>query len=540
MEKLKNMQDEKIKTKIKPIVLEVCLYLSVFLFSLICYIIFVPLVDGIEKIGGGKNYLGEGIIAKLFCAVLLIALLTVFFIFLIKKKVNRKFIIFTFILGSFIIRLCYVLYSVNKSKSGGERQYDTWGSCTHFRYAETIFLTGSLPKNNDYQFYHPPLNAIIQAGFMGLFKDLFNFINSNCIWITSNRGLIANNESYYHACEILSITYVTVITVTASKIFKELNLNGVGGIIANFFVIFFPRLIQFSGQLNNDVLCLMFSVLAIYYAIKFYKNCNWVNTVLLALMIGLGMMTKLNGAVIAIPIAVLMIIVLIREIKGKKTLSVVLKYSSFIAICAPLGLWFSIYAKVRFNQEFGYVFSNLNKGLSTADVPLYKRFSLPTLKIIFKNPFARSWDDYNFIDYMTKSSMFGEFLFDNAVVLAYLSVMLNYAFQLAFITGFAYWIVNRVKNKEKVFELPFIAFLSIFVSLIVMQIYFYIKMPYGCTMDFRYVASLIVAYGGMSGLIINESRGTTAIKGYKTVGFILGFCTVLLILTTTLFYYLAI
>lgn len=528
------------KTKIRPIILEACLYLFVFLFSLICYIIFVPLVDGIEKIGGGNSYLGEGIIAKLFCAVLLIALLTVFFIFLIKRKVNRKFIIFTFILGSFIIRLCYVLYSVNKSKSGGDRQYDTWGSCTHFRYAETIFLTGSLPNNNEYQFYHPPLNAIIQAGFMGLFKDLFNFINNNCIWITSNRGLIANNESYYHACEILSITYVTVITVTASKIFRELKLNGVGGIIANFFVIFFPRLIQFSGQLNNDVLCLMFSVLAIYYAIKLYKNCNWINTVLLALMIGLGMMTKLNGAVIAIPIAVLMIILFIKQIKEKKAVGVIIKYAVFIAICAPLGLWFSVYAKVRFNQEFGYVFSNLNKGLSTADVPIYKRFSLPTLKIIFKNPFARSWDDYNFIDYMTKSSMFGEFLFDNAVVLAYLSVMLNYAFQLAFITGFVYWIVNRVKNKEKVFELPFITFLSILVSLIVMQIYFYIKMPYGCTMDFRYVTSLIVAYGGMSGLIVNESRGTTAIKGYKTVGYILGFCTVLLILTTTLFYYLAI
>lgn len=287
---------------------------------------------------------------------------------------------------------------------------------------------------------------------MAFFEKLFGFINNHCVWLTLNRGLILSNESYYHACTVLSIVYVTVITVTAAKIFKELNVKGLGGLLACFFVIFFPRLIQFSGQLNNDVLCLMFFVLPVYYAIKFYKNCSWLNLILLALSIGFAMMTKLNGAIIALPIAILMVIVFVKLIKDKNTLNIIIKYCVFIAICAPLGLWFSIYAKVRFNQEFGYVFSNLNKGLSTADVPLYNRFSFPTLKIIFNNPFAS------------------------------------------------------------------ISFLSILVFLMVLQVYFYLKMPYGCTIDFRYVTTLVIAYGGMSGIVVNESKETTCLKGYKTVG----------------------
>lgn len=528
------------KSKIKSIALEGCLYLSVFLFSLICYVIFVPLVNGIDKINGGSSYLGEGIIAKLFCAFLLIILLFVFIMLLIYKKANRKLTIFVFILGSVIVRLCFVLSTVNKAKSGADLQYDTWGSFTHFRYAETIFLTGKLPNNNTYQFYHPPLNAIIQSGFMAFFEKLFGFINNHCVWLTSNRGLILSNESYYHACTVLSMVYVTVITVTAAKIFKELNVKGLGGLLACFFVIFFPRLIQFSGQLNNDVLCLMFSVLSVYYAIKFYKNCSWLNLILLALSIGLAMMTKLNGAIIALPIAILMVIVFVKQIKEKNTLNIIIKYCVFITICAPLGLWFSIYAKVRFNQEFGYVFSNLNKGLSTADVPLYNRFSLPSLKIIFKNPFARSWDDYNFIDYMTKSSMFGEFLFPNVTTLAYFSVILNYLFQISFVVGLVYWLINRIKKKVKIFDLSSITFLSILVFLIVLQIYFYLKMPYGCTMDFRYVTTLVIAYGGMSGIVVNESKEVTCLKGYKTVGRALAFCLIALISCTTLAYILAI
>ena len=83
---------------------------------------------------------------------------------------------------------------------------------------------------------------------------------------------------------------------------------------------YFPRLIQLGGQLNNDTLSVMLSVLALYYQLKWakrrYENkwyFNYLDLAASGLFLGLAMMTKLNAGSIAIAMAAVFIYVLVNK-----------------------------------------------------------------------------------------------------------------------------------------------------------------------------------------------------------------------------------
>ena len=136
---------------------------------------------------------------------------------------------------------------------------------------------------------------------------------------------------------------------------------------------------------------------------------------------------------------------------------------------------------------------------------------------------------------MTKSSMFGEFSYWNGTAFAFVAVILNYLFQIFFIISLVFWFFHRYFEQKKIFDLPVIILLSTLVTIIGAQIYFYIKMPYGCTMDFRYVVAVVVAYGGMTGVMISDAK-ETRLLGFKTISNCLSFFAVALVVCTSIFY----
>ena len=96
------------------------------------------------------------------------------FLFLTNKLDRKNTILLLFAIGG-IVRICYMLYTPIVT-----RQHDTYnsGRTGHEAYAWTIFSTGKLPTTNSYQFYHPPLNATIQACFMKFMEFFTSFLTS--------------------------------------------------------------------------------------------------------------------------------------------------------------------------------------------------------------------------------------------------------------------------------------------------------------------------------------------------------------------------
>ena len=501
------------KEKLLPILKESLFYLIIFLFTFFSYIIFKPMMSTIRN----------GVIAQIFALFCIVITITVMIILKAKNKLTFPLIILFMLLISYFVRLGYMLYTPYNT-----RQYDTITSNFdgHEGYALTILQTGHLPTSNDYQFYHPPLNAAIQALFMKINMTLVPLLGGNQFDMNDVHQL-------YQTCQILSVLYSVIISVTGYKIIKQFKLGARATLLAFSFICFFPRLIQLSGQLNNDLLCIMFGFIAIYYAIKWYYNHSYLNTILLAIFIGLAMNTKLSGATICIPIAIIFIMEFIKSIKAKNNvLSLCLKYALFLVICAPIGLWFQIYAKMRFDQPFLYVYDPAaDPTLSTADHNIFERiFLFINFEEMFGNIFVNSRESYSLLNYNLKSAIFGEFSYWQGENFAALSVFFNYLF---FFASIILFIIYIMRAKKENFLAKFMG-LSIVISQALSIIYFYIRMPYGCTMDFRYIVPIIIGFALLMGLCYDkfkEEKSKKSIFMKVTTSFMLAF-----LLFSNLFY----
>ncbi|MBO4667268.1 MAG: hypothetical protein J5666_03975 [Bacilli bacterium] len=76
------------------------------------------------------------------------------------------------------------------------------------------------------------------------------------------------------------------------------------------------------------------------------------------------------------------------------------------------------------------------------------------------------------------------------------------------------------------------------ISQLLAQLYFNIKMPYGCTMDFRYIVPIILGFMIINSLAFDKfNKEKRWIKYYSTAVMIIGLC---LSASISLFYLTAI
>lgn len=470
------------------------------------YIFFKPLFDEIRN----------GVIPQIVTVCLLGVLLIVTVMLYMFRKLTYERVINVIIIFAFLVRLCYMLNTdVFLRQHDVERELYNHG---HYAYAATIYSTGKLPVTNEYQFYHPPLNAAIQALFMHINQPLLQIGNA-----IHGAGTfdISDTRVLFGSCQILSVIYIMITSIFGALIVEELNLSKRAKLFAIAFVVLFPHLTVLAPQVNNDAICIMFSFIAIYLAIKWWKNKSWLSICLCGLSIGLAMNSKISGATICLSIAVIFIWEFVKDILSKdknRILKTVFQFLVFIVICAPIGLWFPVYAKVRFDQGLGFVFANLNPALSTADHNFFERFiNIFDFGDMTKNLWCEPFENYNLFGYLIKCAVAGEYSYWQGEGLAATGIILNYIFVLLMIGLIVtYFIVVKNKNLQRNL---FVA--SIIVFQFACMIYFNIKMPYGCTMDFRYIVPIILGFGGFIALMFDEFKEHKILNVFSTVAAIL-------------------
>lgn len=511
------------KTVLRKCLREAGLYALVFVVTLALFILLKPHLK--------TQY--PGTVAQSFIAIGLAAVI-IFgaYMGITKRLTTSRIILLLFILGC-ILRIGYMLYTPISA-----RQQDTYNAkgTGHEAYAWTIFTTGKLPTTSDYQFYHPPLNAMLQSAFMKfmeffteLLTTLFGlgdyfpskFLNGMEASSVNKDFVTAERYYLYSTTQILSVMYSVITCVVLLKTVKLFRFSSKTEVFLSAFVIFFPRHIQFAGMVNNDALAYMFSMLAIYYALKWQKGGKSpVYIWLCAFAVGLGMMAKLSSATVCLPIGGIFLYELIgtaRKQKGAMSWKkLCLQYGVFLAICAPIGLWFQVYAKIRFDQKFGFVFSNLNRLLSTERHSFFERFFVAFdineyFGSLYCVPFS-SWADkangiyganghYNLFNYITRSAIFGEFTYSRGEGFAVVSLLLAWIGCFALLAGMIRAIVLYARKRKaggdllKEVQLNGADLLFIFLLLLSQagsEVYFYITMPYACTMDFRYIMPIIL------------------------------------------------
>ncbi len=525
-EQLKTPQETAVKRNrtVQRCLLEALLYFVLFFVTLSLFWVAKPLLPVQRK----------GAVAQTFIALCLLGC-GVFVAYMgATKRLKTKHILVLLFIVAYVIRVGYMLYT-----PAAARQQDTFtkNNDGHEAYAWTIFTTGKLPTTNKYQFYHPPLNALVQAGFMKFMSSLTAGVSSlfglESYFPTAFNHSIPSyfkdeNRYYlYSTCQILSVMYSFITAVVLVKTVWLFGFPEKTKTLLAAFVLLYPRQIQFAGMLNNDGISYLLGVLAMYYALKWQKgNKNWAWIVLCGFAVGLGMMAKLSSATVCLPIAGVFIYEFACTLAKKEGAislwKMLLQYGVFLLICAPIGLWFQVYAKMRFDQNFGFVFSNLNRKLYTGDHSLFGRFIFTfDFSEWFGSIYCRPFEgNYYLFNYALRSSIFGEFSYWQgegyavaAIFTAYLSVIL-----LAIsLTWAVVACIKTRKSESSLFrraglKIPDLLFVFLLVqSQVLSEIYFYIQMPYGCTMDFRYIMPLILGIA----LTLGYTRKILVVEGGK-------------------------
>ena len=160
----------------------------------------------------------------------------------------------------------------------------------------------------------------------------------------------------------------------------------------------------------------------------------------------------------------------------------------FGCISLSIGLWYPIRNYIEFKQPILYIMDPHNSDLYVGNYTLWQRF-LPFSNEI-NQMYCDPWNQYNIPIFLLKCSLFGEYSWNTNEVFENLyatSIVLN--IYLIFET--IYCIISQMMNKTKRNKQWKIAFLLLFIFNIFSYITMNIKLPYGCTMDFRYIASTV-------------------------------------------------
>lgn len=405
----------------------------------------------------------------------------------VSRRLNENTLAFMLILLGTLLRCSYVLLSGLYDRQHDAGAYTGMGTPFvnpgHIGYIEYIYKFHKLPDMNPYElfaYYHPPLHHILSY-----------------IWLQLNIWLGVSEELAFENLQILPLLYSCLCMVVTWKILKVLDIKGNGLLIGLAFMSLHPATIIMAGSVNNDMLTILFMCLTILGSLKWIRHKDLKHLIPLAFYIGLGMITKLNSAVLAIPLAVIFLmhfISVIRTREKKNILTWIKNYCIFAVIVIPIGLSWIIRNLVRFGEKPGVPVPGETSPMYTANFSLWSRLGIPALS---------DWHfDFPFHPISAKACcntwviMFHTSLFAEeypADISDILLVLCQITFLLAVLLGFAAMILlaftllhKRTDPETRIF------LLAGYVIMLISFAAFVIVYPYTCSSDFRYVAICLV------------------------------------------------
>lgn len=408
------------------------------------------------------------------------------------KLYNEKIGVFFCIVIIFAVQIGYVSYTPFYNRQHDSRNFYAPEYGGHFGYIGYIFNNNSLPTGSPkdvWCFYNPPLFYIVSTIFLKIQTVIGNTI-----------------EIGFENLQILAVFYATIFNIYVYRILKEIDVKkSLVPMVA--FVGLSPAMIIMSGSLNNDMLSIMLSTMAIFYTIKWYKKEEFKNLLKIALTISLAIMTKISSALIAVAIAM---VFLVRIIKNKTEIKKYIKQFTIFAIIAlPIGLWFPIKNLILYDVPITYVQSvDLSNGANISEYSILERFfsisneNLDTINVVMEKPNI----DYNIFLTTIKSFIVDEYIdYENNTAM---NISINIVFYSTIILFLLFipTIIYIVKNYKKIKNDWILLFGLIFILSAISYIKFCFDYPFTFTMNFRYIVPTLISYVTLTGIACDNNK----------------------------------
>ena len=418
----------------------------------------------------------------------------------IGGNLNTQTLIALMIICAIMLRLIYVLYTDSSS-----RQHDVgyfnfkWG---HANYIEYWYNNGLKLPDFDvrkiWQYYHPPLHHMLMALLLRIYTVLGIEYDTAC-----------------QALQILPMIYSSLCMIVSYRLFTMIKLKGVPLILAMGIVCFHPTFIILGGAFNNDILSVLFILLSAMWALKWYREQSFKNIIILALCIGLGMMSKLSTWMIAPAVAFLFIYAFFKNIKNTK--KYISQFIVFIVICAPLALWWQIRNNIAFGVPITYVpYLSEKDVIYSGNIPLTKRLfdftSSGQLNYVYDafTAYGAPYNEFNPTLGLFKTAIFDEGKNGISVInfpqIKFTGPILFYISVILFLVCFIAFLISMFRKNSPVDKVTRIFYLIFFFVFLISYYLFAIKYPFTCTYNIRYCVPLIVLCAMGLGLFLKDMK----------------------------------
>lgn len=392
------------------------------------------------------------------------------------KRLTYKGLVSIILFAGLVMRLGFVLYKPSYTAYHDLGEITTADSYGHAAYVLKIFETGALPTINRGQFYHPPFFHILAAGMMRLTEKVLH---------------ITDEVYLFESAKMISCAATCLTLLTARKIFKELQLGKIATVVALSICSFLPIHYMLGGWVNNDALVTFFMTWIILYTIRWYKSPSYVNIISLAFGFGFGIFTKISCALLAFFTGIFMLIKLYQEIRGGGWQKLLCQLVVFACIAMPIGLYFPIRNYFMFGQGLNFVLKP-GENVYCGDHSFFQRFVLFPISRWLTPVYLDPFEEYNLNFYLIKSAVVGEFEYHHVeewpaaiLVLCNLVLVIQAVFSVV-IVCIQGWKERLVKASIKG-QLLFLALPGLWIWIYLNHLLLNIRLPYGCTMDFRYI-----------------------------------------------------
>ena len=407
-------------------------------------------------------------------------------------KMTWQRLIFVLLCAGFVLRIAYALYTGYTIRAHDVSNVTSGNG--HMGYIQYIAHNLSLPDSNRSQFYHPPLHHILAA----------------LVYRVLEKGgmeavIIAEKLQF------LTMFYSCATMVVCDRLFAECKLSDKARALADAVIVFHPSFLQLGGDLNNDMLALLLACCSVLFFVKWWNDDTRTGALALCgLFLGLSMMTKISGVMLAFPYAV----AFLRKLwEHKKRLWPPLRqYLIFGFISVPIGMWYPIRNLLLFKQALTYV-----PRLSDTSSQYIGNYSaLQRLFTVSSEQLASPYQEIKAYSYNIPLSMFKTSLFGEAVgsyskgmqggiwahVLFVVSVMLA-------AIALIYMLMN-LKQKSLNKDPMHAVWTVMWASLMFSYVLFCFKYPHVCSQDFRYLVILVPVGALYLGKLLDENRSKLA------------------------------
>lgn len=389
--------------------------------------------------------------------------------------ITEKYFFITVMILSTLMRLHYISFI-----SVYDMQHDVGTPGTnygHLGYISYLLTNGHLPDfdvREAFQFWHPPLHHYISALFLKIIWTVFPSQNGN-----------------YESIQLLPLIYISISLWIIWKMLHLWKFHQKVVRVVFSLMAFHPTFIILSGSVNNDALCVMFSMVSIYLALLWYQNPQLKTIVAAALAIGLGMSAKGTTAIAAFPMAFIFFMGLLKY--KKKAL---LQLFIFGMISLPLGMWWYIRNYYLFGVPINYIYRTSTDAIGyLGEIPIWKRvldfdprrFGFWNFYIQFEGKFL----EVNPVIALLKSAVYAQCWFNYNVYIRIIAYPLIFIW--IFLTGCSLYAIPSFFRRRKELRMEVVCIIILFVIQFISYYSFCLEYPFVWTMDIRYAVLLLLA-----------------------------------------------